>query len=234
MSKNIDKIKVRIEKLLAQAHDQEGTPEGDVFQAKAFELLARYGLSEADVASDDTDMSEVVYKVIDITGSYRKQQTTLLGNLAVALHGQVVIKPGHTQMHVFAAKRHMERIMLLWPILNAMMAAGASEHKTSEATPWLTTRQVRLSWMIGFIGGIRERLAAAEENVAEETGTGTEIMLRDDAARALGERDKMFPILRKGTGTTVRSGEHLAAGREAANGADLGQTRVTSRAALTA
>lgn len=233
MSKNIDKIKVRIEKLLAQAHDQEGTPEGDVFQAKAFELLARYGLSESDVASDDTDMSEVVYKTVTITGSYQKQQATLLWAIGTSLHCQVVLAPDNAVVHIFGANRHMERVMLLWSLLNPMMAAGAKRHRARPGE-WLNTKQVRLSWMTGFTLGIKDRLTSAESMVAEETGTGTEIMLRDDAARAREERDEMFPRLRSARGTTVRSREHVEAGREAANGADLGQTRMASRAALNA
>lgn len=233
MSKNIDKIKSRIEKLLAQAHDQEGTPEGDVFQAKAFELLARYGLSESDVASDDTDMSEVVYKTVTITGSYRKQQAALLWAISTSLHCQGVLDSNNAVVHIFGANRHMERVMLLWSLLNPMMAAGAKRQRALPGSIY-NTKQVRLSWMTGFSVQIRDRLAAAETMVAEETGTGTEIMLRDDAARAREERDKMFPNLRKGTGTTIRSHEHFEAGREAANGADLGQTRMASRAALTA
>lgn len=43
---NFEKLKSKVAKLLRQAEDVAGTPEEAVFQAKAFELMAKYGIDQ--------------------------------------------------------------------------------------------------------------------------------------------------------------------------------------------
>ena len=43
-SEKFRSIKAKVEKLLRQAADREGTPEGDAFREKAFSLMAEYGV----------------------------------------------------------------------------------------------------------------------------------------------------------------------------------------------
>ena len=45
-------MKEKVQKLLALARDRQGTPEGETFENKAFELMAKYGVSAAALEAD--------------------------------------------------------------------------------------------------------------------------------------------------------------------------------------
>ena len=59
MARDTDDLKSRVQKLLNQAADREGTPEGDTFYEKAFDLMARYGFDES---LDDWGRLELLLK----------------------------------------------------------------------------------------------------------------------------------------------------------------------------
>ena len=82
---NIDKIKERVQKLLNQAADQEGTAEGEAFYRKAFDLMATYGFEERDLDSPGAN-DEVITREFRFAGSYTDMQSQLLSYLVAALH----------------------------------------------------------------------------------------------------------------------------------------------------
>lgn len=97
-----DKIKQRVQKLLNQARDREGTPEGDVFYARAFELMAQYGYEQRDI--DGPEPSEVGQRAYEFTGSYTEMQANLLLTIAAALHCRVF--SARVQLHADEGRRH--------------------------------------------------------------------------------------------------------------------------------
>lgn len=229
MAKDIDGIKNRIQKLLAQAQDRAGTPEGDAFQEKAFALLARYGLDESDIKDAGTNPSDILNEKVHLHGSYIPLQQYLLTTISRALHCRVVFL-GETGF-LFGARRHAERVLMLFPMLNNIMAAGAAKQKADKFSSMNTT-QLRRSYMYGFANGVHERLKAADNDAAKEFGTGTEIMLADDAERAKQALKKAFPRCRNTQSRAKLSAQALNAGMAEANNVDLGQKRFAQRAAL--
>lgn len=122
------KIKQRVQKLLNQARDREGTPEGDVFYARAFELMAQYGYEQRDI--DGPEPSEVGQRAYEFTGSYTEMQANLLLTIAFALHctGFSQRVYNSTRMKdavIFGCARHLERVDMLYALLLPVMLADA-------------------------------------------------------------------------------------------------------------
>ncbi|AXC35181.1 hypothetical protein SEA_PHRANNY_76 [Mycobacterium phage Phranny] len=75
------KMQKQVAKLLRHAEDVVGTPEEAVFMAKAFELIAKYGLDMASIEADkqglDTsDMPDAIKWSARIDGKYTAQQVS--------------------------------------------------------------------------------------------------------------------------------------------------------------
>ena len=79
-------VREKVRKLLNQAADREGTPEGDVFRDKAFALIAQYGLDPAKLGDPTDAGAEMKVVDLDMSGAYQRQQIGLLNALARALH----------------------------------------------------------------------------------------------------------------------------------------------------
>ncbi|WP_075691781.1 DUF2786 domain-containing protein [Corynebacterium sphenisci] len=227
-----DRIRARIRGLLAQAADRAGTPEGDAFEERAYQLLARYGLDPGDLAGAGPRRAPVVEHG-RLTGRYLHQQAALLAAVAEGLHCTVVrsgAAGGVMDYHLAGAPRHLERVRLLFPMLNAAMAAGAARARPAPGER-LGTAQVRRSWMLGFAAGVHRRLTAAEGAAAADA-PGAGLVLLDDRRRAEAALAERFPGIRRTRATGALSRAALAEGRRAAARADLGQTRLRPRPAL--
>ena len=235
---NIDKIKERVQKLLNQAADQAGTAEGDAFYRKAFDLMATYGFEERDLDSPGAD-DEVVTREFRFAGAYTDMQSQLLSYLVAALHC-VAFRHGKrnsTKVEstmVFGVRRHVERVELLFAILNPQMAAGARRVK-GDRLRGVSTVVARRSYMHGFAVTIYERLSTAETNVA----TGQEryaLALIDDVGKAASAREDFIRAqgLYLVSSKTKRQTDTASYWQGMSDGenSDLGQTRVRARPAL--
>lgn len=226
----MEKTKQRVRKLLAQAADRGGTPEGDVFYDKAFALMASYGLSERDLSAPNTH-SEVARRAYEFTGAYTDMQAVLLHNIAAGLHCVGFSTGVHrstkiSSMTVFGLVQHLERVDVLFAVLSPHMVAQA---KDLSAVGGMSAVVARRSFMEGFAQRIGQRLRRAENAVAD-VSTGYAIALLDDESRAEKARDA-FIEQQKLTLSSKRSRRGLDAGsyaRGVAAGSrtDLGQERI--------
>lgn len=135
MDARTQKMQDKVAKLLRQAEDVTGTPEEAIFQAKAFELMAKYGLEMAQVTAtkeglDISEMPDAIRWDVPITGKYVAQQALLLSGIVHALHCKTVYHPGKDRygrktgdytIYVFGVERHTERARFLWEILRPQM-----------------------------------------------------------------------------------------------------------------
>lgn len=227
---NLDKLKDKVAKLLGQAEDVAGTPEEGVFQAKAFELMAKYGISEAavDAAKQGLDVSslrDAISWKVTIDGKYAQAQMLLLHNLAHALHGTTVYsknRAGELVMTVYAVPAHLERVQVLWSILRPQMmrlvdtirpdydlssykrvynyATHEFELKRTNGSGRL--KSYRRSWIAGFGSAVGERLRVEENKALQSDSSGALVLFKGDKERAEVALREEFPRLR----TTKRSG----------------------------
>lgn len=227
---NIDKITRRIQGLLAQAADREGTPEGDTFRDRAFELIAQYGVDEAKLQGNTTG-NGMVHGTLDMSGPYTVMQQTLLSGIAQALRCQV-IGVGSTrkveQLHIFGRQRNVDRALLLYSVLMPQMMAGARRQKAVHYGE--DTQVLRRSYMTGFIRTIVDRLREIEGHAVEVAGQG--LALRDEAAEARAAAEEEMGYVRTFHSRNRINRGAMNAGSAAAAGSDLGQQRFGGRTAL--
>lgn len=239
--RNIDSIKNRVQKLLDKAHDQQGLPEGDLCLAKAVDIMARYGFDERDLKTPNND-DEIISRAYKFAGAYTQQQGHLLLGIAEALHckGFIMARAHSNALEsatVFGARRHIERVDLLYTLLNPMMLTLAQRADVVDLnTIGASTVVRRRSFMRGFIHRLANRLREAEGTVADDGGQYA-VALRDDAERARSAYDEHLA----GIGVKFRRPSRVQFDRHSAdNGAaaadttDIGQARVSNRPALTA
>lgn len=224
-------IKNRIQKLLNQAADQEGTPEGDTFQQKAMELLARYGLTEFDVREDNTDGNEMVVANRHVVKHYTIEHQTLYHAVAYPLGVFVVRVPKSTELGVVGTRNNIDRVDLLYASLSLQMWKGALK-LSSKIGEQYTTQQKRRSYCYSYASQIMDRLIKVEKRVRDEVAA-------EGVLVPVNEYDEAERFFRQNGGRNKRATSHartdqdaVAQGRRDANQADLGQSRVRGRKAL--
>lgn len=232
-----DKIKQRVQKLLNQARDQEGTPEGDAFYARAFELMAQYGYEQRDLRDND-DGSEVGQRAYEFSGAYTDMQANLLLTIARALHCSGFTQRVYNSTRIkdaviFGCARHLERVDMLYALLQPAMLADA---QLVRASHWGESAVVRRrSFMSGFASSIGTRLAAAEKTV-EDSDSGYGLVLLGDYDKAAAARDEFAAaegfVLSGYSSKRSFDPDAYSAGHSAGERSDIGQTRVRARPAL--
>lgn len=227
----------KIRKLFAQAQDVAGTPEADAFNLRAFDLLARYGIDEAEARrTSGTGLVGVRCVELVPTGPYVPSQVGLLTGIAGSLHCYTLRQRRPDRVLVWGVAGHVTRVKLLWSVLVPQMLAGAGRMRP-EPGERVAVKVYRSSWMRGFTGEIERRLSGAERHAAAQSrAPGMELELitdADRAARAAQEwarsQGKKIVTPRSRLQHSRTASEH---GRNAATRVDLGQTGLGSRRAL--
>lgn len=217
------KMQDKVAKLLRQAEDVAGTPEEAVFQAKAFELMAKYGIDMAKVEAtkqglDVADLPDAIRWNWTFEGKYVAQQVLLLHGIVRALHCRAVLHTDRLNksqtLIAFGVPRHIERVEFLWSLLRPQMlrlvetvrpAGGFTprmkyDYRTGELKPKSTSGQLksyRRAWIAGFASTIGDRLRE-EETKALEASTGNALVLfKGDAERAAIALRQAFPRMGK-------------------------------------
>lgn len=217
MNAQTQKMQDKVAKLLRQAEDVVGTPEEAIFQAKAFELVAKYGLdmSRIQAAKAGLDASTVAPDAISwevaIQGKYLSQQALLLHGIARSLHCTTVFSSGKGwhQVYVFGVPVHLDRVKFLWEILRPQMlrlveTVRPENIQAQQVYDWNTgqyrakstsgqVRSFRRAWIAGFASEISSRIRQQEQKAVESAGSGALALYRDDKARATQALEAKFP-----------------------------------------
>ncbi|AIS73847.1 hypothetical protein SEA_SEMPERFI_84 [Mycobacterium phage SemperFi] len=246
MDSKTAKMQSRVAKLLRQAEDVVGTPEEAVFQAKAFELMAKYGIEMAQVEAtkaglDMTEMPDAIKWEATVSGKYVAQQALLLHGIARALHCKTVYTTiGGTKsqrVYVFGMQRHVERVQFLWDILRPQMLRLVNEvrpetmHQRTKYD-WRTgeyrtvsgagqVKSYRRAWIAGFAQTIGDRVRAEESKAVESAGGGALVLYRDDKARAQQALTKAFPRVRVTRSNTSYNSSGYAHGQRDGRNASM-------------
>lgn len=242
---NFDKLRDRVAKLLRQAEDVAGTPEEGVFQAKAFELMAKYGIDQASVQAarqglDTSDLRDAIQWIVKIDGKYAQAQMLLLHNLAQALHSKTVYnknRQGEFVMYVYGVPTHIERIQMLWSILQPQMMrlvktvrpdydyssrkavynyqTHTYEYKRTNGSGHL--KSYRRSWIAGFGSAVGDRLREQENKALEADTGGALVLFQGDTERAEVALRREHPRLRQSRGTRINGAGYSHGQRDGRN-----------------
>lgn len=229
----------RIRALLAKAEDPAATrAEAEALFAKAADLMAKYGIDRAMLAASDPSTDRVGDRVFTPEAPYAYDKVLLLNTIAQALGAQAMYKRGprgEYQLHVFAMGADLERIDLLFTSL----LVQATRFMTADLASAVGYRDVKVwkrDWLRGFAAEVWRRLRDAEERARRQAeqerrpgGASVELVLLD--RRVLVERRfrEAYPRVRWRV-SRRQIGYGYAQGQAAGRRADLGGTRLGSRA----
>lgn len=235
-----DKILSRIRGLFAKARAVAGTPEADVFNEKAFELIAKYGVDEQAATMTGVDGSIDDDKVIKVTysfsnASYAMARIMLVWHIVRNLHCEAIhsFADGKEQIIVIGVARHIRRAKLLQGYLEPQMLAGAARVNPDTEGGAFDTRAkkaLRAEWMEGYAYAIGTKIydvemAAMRQADRNAGDTSMAVQRETDEARARKAFEKLFPM-RTRSKASNRRGSGFYAGAAAGSSADVGQTRV--------
>ncbi|NUK41825.1 DUF2786 domain-containing protein [Streptomyces lunaelactis] len=232
----LDKIRA----ILAKAENPAATPEeAQAYFAKAAELMAKYGIEQAMLADSDPDRDKPGDRVIVVEGTYANDRIYLLGYIADALncHGITRDKSGgRTEVHLFGYESDLDRVELLFTSLLLQMFNGMRQGRPAYGESTVTYRK---SWVAGFILTVYKRLQEIEARARQEapaaaSGRSAELVVADRKTVVMARFNAAYPTARSNGRKTNRRGTGFKSGQEAARRADLGQTRVGGRRALSA
>ncbi|MGV9312609.1 DUF2786 domain-containing protein [Streptomyces sp. NPDC003691] len=229
----------KVRALLAKAEDPATTPEeAQSYFAKAAELMAKYGIERAMLADSDPNLDRPGDRIITIKGVYEKDRRILFRYIAMAFNCRcVTLKKGKdgSEVHLFGYESDLDRTEILFTSLLLQMFNGVRNARPTYGESAVTYRK---SWLAGFILRINERLLEIEARTRQEaspaaSGRSAELVVADRQAVVQARFTSAYPKIRS-RGRLARGVSGAGEGRAAANRADLGQTRVVGRRALSA
>src|SRR5690349_14609911 len=86
-----DKMLVRVRRLLSKAEGATTESERDAYNAKAAELIARYGIEEALLAAAEATGARPADRIVALDAPYARDKASLLSAVAIPLGVQGVL-----------------------------------------------------------------------------------------------------------------------------------------------
>lgn len=164
----------RVRKLLAKAENPAVTEaEADAYNAKAADLVARYGIDRALLAARRPESDSAADRIIALDAPYARDKATLLGAIASALGCRAVRRESVQgprriyELHLFGMASDLERTDILYTSLLVQAAHGLA---IARPLPGEDVRAYRRSWYAGFAGAVYRRLVDAEEAARARAG----------------------------------------------------------------
>ena len=204
-------IEAKIRKLLNQANDREGTPEGKAFLNRAMELMAQYGVSQNDV-KQDVPYTNMGVTTIDLSETkYAKQQFYLIGCISKSLNcytiGHKEYKKTPDKITVYGREIDRERVVMLFSVASPAMLSSAIRAVPNGSD---RVRLCRLSHMIGYAEAIYSSLSSNESETRFNAGDTKEIMLADYLNAKRFAEESFQGRLRSSTGSRISNSDYSA------------------------
>lgn len=192
----------KVRALLAKAESTSFEAEADAFTAKAQELMTRYRIDQAVLASDRSNAAEPGRRTIVIDAPYIQPKVVLLGTIARANGGESIWTHGAEDFcTLFAQPEELDIIEDLFTSL-LVQATVALRREGPKRDAWgrSRTRRFRWSFLLSFAARIGQRLQeTVDQVVAEaeaETGTALVPLLADRAEAARRAAQETFGSVR--------------------------------------
>jgi hypothetical protein len=232
-----DALLAKVRKLLAKAEDPAVTDaEAEVYNAKAAELIAAYGIDRALLAASEPDTDRIGDRVVVLDAPYARDKADLLHGIAKALRCRTVLRnrwaAGRRELslHLFGYASDLQRVELLYTSLLLQATTGMLR---ARAPYFEDVRAFRRSWLNGFTAAVVRRLNDAEHRARSDAehrhrptgdpGRSVALVLADRSALVVQAVHDTYPQLGKGR-TRALSGSGRRDGWNAGQRADLGGT----------
>ncbi|HEY1488561.1 MAG TPA: DUF2786 domain-containing protein [Micromonosporaceae bacterium] len=229
-----DAILDKVRKLLAKAEDPAcTTAEAEAFNAKAAELIAKFGVDRALLAEADPTSDIVGDRVIDLPAPYAADKCSLLAGIATELRCRAVQRRDSRgfAIHLFGFDSDLERVEL---VFTSLLVQASQALAVQPAPPWENVAAYRRSWLAGFTYAVVMRLRATEARAAtvaaptEGGGRSVALVLADRSVHVAQRVSEAYPKLRF-AGPRRLAGSGRRQGYNAGQRADLGGTKITTR-----
>ncbi len=227
----------RVQALLAKAESTDFPEEAETLLAKAQELMTRHAIDEAMLRSARPAAEPIDSHAGVVERPYAGPKAHLLAAVA---------RTNRCRMVITAAARGSRRCVLVGHRSDiaaaTVMFTGLSLYATramlaADVPPWDAPRRFRHAFLLAFADRIGERLRAADESATADAersvGRSVSLVLLDRSQAVDRAYAARFPNTRP-VRIQASSGAGVRSGRQAADGADLGQPGLGSTPGLQA
>jgi Protein of unknown function (DUF2786) len=221
----VDDKLARIRALLAKAESTPFPNEADAFNAKAAELMARYGIEEALLHAAGGRKDTVSQRRIAVGNPYSVQKSLLLTVVSEALMCHCLAlkeNKSYTDCILFGFPSDLDMVGVLYTSLLRQMSWGMMLERGSGR--YVVAH--RKGWCHGFIAAVRTRLADANTQVTKEHGSSAALAVRDRSALAMQAARNFAPNASEHTIETDTNAGYVK-GYEAGQRADVGPRKTS-------
>ncbi len=232
MSESTDVLLERVRKLLAKAEKTDNPHEAEAFATKAAELIALHRIAPERLRPTPDGRPEL-RRVPLGRGAYVRARLALLSAVAQAHDAQVVFQSGPEGMTAILAgyPDDLDIVEVVYPSLHAQAATQMATIRRRTAA---ATQRWRRAFLFGYAARVGELLGEARRD-AERSVVAAGTTLPDLPARAE-EVGRFVAASFDRVVAASRSAPAAAAGwqdgHRAADAADIGRTRLSSRPAI--
>ncbi|MFV2195267.1 DUF2786 domain-containing protein [Nocardiopsis sp. LOL_012] len=231
MSTIPDNILRKVRALLAKAEAASTDAERLAYTAKADQWMARHSIDAALLNEQHGTTDAPTFKRVRVTNPRALAKAELLMAIADAVRCKGLrdrLRNGAVHVSVYGYPTDIERVEILYTSLLLQMANGL---ETTEVPRWADTRTFRRSWLYGFALQVGQRLTdiqkTAEHDTTPTEGQSTALVLRDRSKAVEDLVNGQVPKINKPKVAPLDP-DGYEAGQDAADHADLGQTRMDS------
>lgn len=226
----------RIRKLFAKSRSTSNPHEAELFARKAADLAARHRIDPARL-TEGASHDELAIREIELgRGAYMRARLSLL--IAVADHhdARVVFQatPTGTTALVAGFESDLAVVEVMYRSLHQQAAAQMSSIQRSTGA---ATQRYRRSFLFGFASRMGQLLDEARNHAeasmpSPDAGGGVALVLRERAERVDAHAAQSFGRVRAARRPAAAQAAAWRDGSAAADGVDIGRSRLSGRAEL--
>ncbi len=218
----------RVRALLAKAESTTFDEEADALTAKAQELISKYALDNllaAAAREPETGRGQVSTRDLVLHAPYVSAKASLAGAVAEANRCRCIFSPADSLVTLVGAPGDLDAVDLLTTSLLTQAEVAMRRHRGTPAS-WDSssrTRSFRRAFLLSFAARIRQRLLEATAVAVTESDDRDRLLpvLTQHAADVDRRVRELFPLISRSRRTTVSNSAGWAAGRDAADRAQL-------------
>lgn len=226
-----NKMKTKIELLLAKAEGTDNEHERDAYTAKAQRLMLEWGIAEADLeARGEVKAEQVVEVRHTYTGQFATAMPYMVDSVARGMGALKIIKAGAGSTVTVYVIGHQTDVDNFWMLMNSLevqaLAGMATWWKNAPQRAYLGRQEgwkARRQFLLSFGQTVGQRLRAQRTEVQAEATPGAALVLVSKEERVVAKVEEMYPRLRNGRSIQSGSAAGGEAGREAGRRANIGE-----------
>jgi len=207
-------------------HPNTDSIERENAMAKAMELMQLYSIDRAMLAMSNPDSDPIDMTVIDIPAAYFRAKVSLLNSIADNFRCKLVFNRYAKNAKIVGADSDREQVIMLY---TSLMIQLTRELLSVSGYSAGNTKSLRNTFMHGYRASDSQRLAALHQRVEQQAETGqpgTALVLADRKSLVDRRVAELCGKVTNAPRARIASNYAYRAGRDAADRADIGITRL--------